>query len=176
MDDFSPKFSLYLNYDIKGVLSTPILIFCEIGIAISVFCGGVNSTILERLVRGNKPMVVVDEITIFIKSPGVSKILFVKVVFPPHPHIEDDVLSSDVKLESVPSIPQSFARVTSIGSLLPIPIPKLFSVLKLAVGEQTANHSFNHQTKVLHKYYFLSFLYLNYITIKSKVNTYFPQI
>ena len=86
-------------------MSTSILTFCEIRITVSIFGHLVYTTIGERLVARDKPFIAVNEITIFAKGVRVTKIFTVESSFPPHPHIKDDVPSSDVKFEIVPSFP-----------------------------------------------------------------------
>ena len=145
-----------------GVCQPPISTFCEIGVSISPLGHRVYTTIGERLVTRDKPLITVDEVAILAKGMGVAKVLAVELGFPPHPHIKNDVLSSDVKLESVPSIPQSLARVSSIGNLFPIPIPKGFLILYLGVVAQAYEHHPKHLNRI-HFLHFLSFRCTNII-------------
>ena len=104
----------------------------------------------------------IDEIAIFAKSVRIAEVLAVESRFPPHPHIKNNVLSGDEIFESVPFIPQSLIGIFRIGLASPVPLPELFLVLVLPIGEQTSEHHPKHLDSI-HFYQFLSFRCTNII-------------
>ena len=146
-----------------AVCQPPILTFCEIRVAVSPFGHCVYTAIGKRLVTRNKPFIVIDEIAVFAKSVRIAEVFAIESRFPPHPHIKNNVLSSDEVFESIPFIPQSLIGIFRIGSALPVQLPKLFLVLILPVGKQTSEHHPEHLDSIHFFYQFLSFRCTNII-------------
>ena len=140
-------------------LSTPILTFHEIGIPISPFLHSVYAPVGKRFIARDKPFIMVNKITILAKSVRVTKVLVIESRFPPHPHIKDNVLSSDIILETIPTFPQILIGIPRIWNLFPIPIPKSLFVLCLEVMAQTCEHCPKH-FNYIHLFKFLSFFIL----------------